>query len=292
MNKEKNLNFKGELERKIMLIEDSLKRHLPSEDEVPQVIHKAIHYSVFAGGKRIRPVLALAAFELFDEDIGYVLPVACALEYIHTYSLIHDDLPAMDNDDTRRGKPTSHKVFGEAMAVLAGDALLTHAFNVIFDAAITKNERANLYLVAGKEIAEACDTNGLIGGQAIDINSALFIDSPEKLIDMDLKKTGCLISACTAAGAIIGGADDNEVLTLRRFGEKLGLAFQIQDDILDCEESDSHPEKPTYVSMMGMESSIKCVRDLSDEANDLLNFFGKRAWFLKELTKSLVGRKA
>lgn len=292
MDLEKNLNFKDELERKIIIIEDSLKRYLPSENETPEIIHKAIHYSVFTGGKRIRPVLAVSAYELFDEDIGYVLPVACALEYIHTYSLIHDDLPAMDNDDMRRGKPTSHKVFGEAMAILAGDALLTHAFNVIFDAAIANRERMNLYLAAGKEIAEACDTKGLIGGQAIDINSALFIDSPEKLIDMDLKKTGCLIRASTAVGAIIGGADDNEVLTLKRFGEKLGLAFQIQDDIIDCEENENYPDKLTYVSMVGMDNSIKCVRNLSDEAADLLNLFGKRAWFLKELTKSLVGRKA
>ncbi|MDI6602134.1 MAG: polyprenyl synthetase family protein, partial [Thermoanaerobacteraceae bacterium] len=249
---EKNLSFSNELEKKISVIEESLKRYLPSEDEMPEIIHRAVHYSVFAGGKRIRPVLTMATYELFDKDIKYVLPVACAIEYIHTYSLIHDDLPAMDNDDFRRGKPTSHKVFGEAMAVLAGDALLTHAFNVIFDAALSNGDRMQLYLTAGKEIAEACDTKGLIGGQAIDINSALIIDSTEKLMDMDLRKTGCLIKASIAAGAIVGGAGDNEVSILKNFGEKLGLAFQIQDDILDHKENEVSPDRPTYTSIMGL----------------------------------------
>ncbi len=292
MKTEKSLSFKDEFGRKASIIEDALKKYLPSEDETPDVIHKAVHYSVFGRGKRIRPVLSMAAFEMFDEDVRYILPVACALEYIHTYSLIHDDLPAMDNDDMRRGKPTSHKVFGEAIAILAGDALLTHAFNVIFDAAIENKERMHLYLTAGKTIAQACDMDGLIGGQAIDINSAQYVDSPEKLMDMDLKKTGRLITASVTAGAIIGGAGAEEISAVKAFGEKLGLAFQVRDDILDSKENDIAPKKPTYVSVLGVDGSEQYVRELSNEALGSLRLFRGKAAFLSELTKNLVDRKA
>ncbi len=284
-----SLSFDEEFKNKKSIIEDALRRYLPPENEYPDVIHKAMHYSVFGDGKRIRPILTVAACEIFDKDISKVLPVACAIEYIHNYSLIHDDLPAMDNDDLRRGRPTSHKVFGEAVAVLAGDALLTHAFNIIFDAA-QNSECPDRYLAVGAEIANACDTEGFIGGQAIDINSEHYIDSPEKLMDMDLKKTGCLISAGIAAGAIMGGAGSDEISALKGFGKKLGLAFQVEDDILDYKENETLPDKPTYTSMMGIGGARRYVRKLSDEAVADLKKFGLRAVFLNELTEKLVNR--
>ncbi|WP_238988749.1 polyprenyl synthetase family protein [Calorimonas adulescens] len=289
---ERNLDFKEEFQKKLSIIEDGLKTYLPHEDEKPEIIHQAMRYSVSSGGKRIRPILAMATYEMFDRDVKYILPVACAIEYIHTYSLIHDDLPAMDNDDFRRGKPTSHRVFGEAIAILAGDALLTHAFNVIYESALTYSERMKLYVLAGKEIAEACDSKGLVGGQVIDINSVSIIDTSEKLMDMDIRKTGCLIRASVVAGAIIGGAGSSDILYLNTFGEKLGLAFQVQDDILDYKENEIFPDKPTYTSILGIEGAREYVKKLSKDAIDSLNIFGDKAAFLRNLTMSLIDRKA
>src|ERR1700678_933707 len=215
-------------------VEAALQELLPPEDALPITIHKAMRYSVFAGGKRIRPILCMEAARMFSQDQSGAVQVGCALEFIHTYSLIHDDLPALDNDDLRRGKPTNHKVFGEAIAILAGDALLTLAFQTLANAAIEPNRRVRVI----SEIASAAGTvNGMVGGQVADIEAEKKAADAAMLEYIHRSKTAALICGSIVAGAIAGGAGDEDVARLRRFGEQIGWAFQVVDDILDVSES-------------------------------------------------------
>jgi len=280
-------------------IEAALFTLLPPESEPPPVIHRSMRYSVFAGGKRIRPILCLEAARIFSDPPRGVLPVACALEFIHTYSLIHDDLPALDNDDLRRGRPTNHKQFGEAIAILAGDALLTRAFEVIARAELPAERRAALV----REIASAAGTvNGMVGGQVADLEAGGRPIDPAMLEYIHRSKTAALICASVVSGAIAGGAENVDVERLRRFGQSIGLAFQVVDDILDVEESsatlgktagkDASQKKATYPALYGLEKSRETARALLERAHAELVPFAARAQRLRELADFLVARRA
>ena len=280
------------------LIDDALTRLLPTEDTLPASIHRAMRYSVAAGGKRIRPVLCVEAARLFSQDIAGAIDAGCALEFIHTYSLIHDDLPALDNDDLRRGKPTNHKVFGEAIAILAGDALLTLAFQTLAAAPIESGRRVR----AIQEISRAAGTvNGMVGGQVADIEGERKPVDTAGLEYIHRSKTAALICASVVAGAIAGGAPDEDVERLRRFGENIGWAFQVVDDILDVEESsaalgktagkDQAQQKATYPSLYGLEKSREIANGLSSRAIRELEPYGERAASLRAVGEFLVARR-
>ena len=280
-------------------VEAALDSLLPSESAAPTVIHQAMRYSVFAGGKRIRPILCLEAARIFSNSTREALPAACALEFIHTYSLIHDDLPALDNDDLRRGRPTCHKQFGEAMAILAGDGLLTRAFEVLASAAASAEQRAALV----REIATAAGTvDGMVGGQVADLEAGGKPIDAEMLEYIHRSKTAALIRASVVAGAITGGASAKDTERLRRFGENIGLAFQVVDDILDVEESsatlgktagkDQSQQKATYPALYGLEKSRETAQALVARAHAELEPFGERAKRLHELADYLVMRRA
>ena len=281
------------------LVDAALERLLPPETERPSVIHQAMRYSVFAGGKRVRPILCMEAFSIFSSTQDAVLPVACALEMIHTYSLIHDDLPALDNDDLRRGRPTCHKKFGEAMAILAGDALLTLAFEVLTGAAAPPADRVALI----HEIASAAGTrDGMVGGQVADIEAEGQAVTAEMLEYIHRSKTAALIRASIVSGAIAGGASPDDLERLRVFGGLIGWAFQVTDDILDVEESsealgktagkDQAQQKATYPALFGLEKSHEFARELATRAMGALETFGARAANLRELGEFLVLRRA
>lgn len=281
------------------LIEGALLRLLPSEDTPPVSIHRSMRYSVSAGGKRIRPILCVEASRLFSADVTGAVAVGCALEFIHTYSLIHDDLPALDNDDLRRGKPTNHKVFGEAIAILAGDALLTLAFHTIANAPLDASRRVH----ALSEVSAAAGTvNGMVGGQVADIEAERKPIDGAGLEYIHRSKTAALICASVVAGAIAGGAPDTDVERLRRFGENIGWAFQVVDDILDVEESsaalgktagkDQAQQKATYPSLYGLEKSREIAAELSARAISELDAYGERGANLRALGKFLAGRRS
>jgi geranylgeranyl diphosphate synthase type II len=281
------------------LVEAALDRWLPRQEGRPPTIHEAMRYSVFAGGKRLRPLLALLACEAASGDPDSALPAAAALEMIHTYSLIHDDLPAMDDDDFRRGRPTCHKVYGEAVAILAGDALLTHAFQVLADpTAGTTPEAARLAIVA--EIAHAAGSLGMVGGQTMDILAEGRVLDPETLLDLHTRKTGALLRAAVRVGGIAAGAGEASLAALTRYGERIGLAFQIVDDILDIEGdsaemgksagSDLRKQKATYPAIFGLEESKRQAAQLLGEAKDALQSLGAPAWTLLALA-DYMGRR-
>jgi geranylgeranyl diphosphate synthase, type II len=281
------------------LVDSELDRLLPPENVRPPLIHRAMRYSVFAGGKRIRPILCIEAFRIFSSEIASVLPVACSLEFIHTYSLIHDDLPALDNDDLRRGQPTCHKKFGEAMAILAGDALLTLAFETLAGTPVPPAQRAALI----KEIASAAGTiDGMVGGQVADLEAGGKEVTPEMLQYIHCSKTAALIRASIVSGAIAGGACPQDQERLRTFGGLIGWAFQVTDDILDVEESsaalgktagkDQAQQKATYPALFGLKKSHEFARDLATRAIAALEPFGSRAANLRELGEFLVLRRA
>ncbi len=287
-------------------VEAFLDRNLPTEDAFPPSIHRAIRYSLFAGGKRLRPVLVLASAEAVGGRGKDALPAAAALEMIHTYSLIHDDLPAMDDDDLRRGKPTSHVVFGEAIAILAGDALLTHAFHVLATASSNNGtpgtSEGERRLRAVALLAEAAGMNGMIGGQVIDLESeGKGVD--EKTIDqIHQKKTGALMEGAARLGAVMGGGDDDQIETLGRFGRDVGLAFQIVDDLLDVEGDaatlgksagkDLKAGKATYPSVHGIENARSRATELAQQAVDLVAQFGPAGEPLVCLARRIVDRKS
>lgn len=292
------MDFYKELETKIIEVNKNLDKYT-EEKEAPQAtIYKAMNYSINAGGKRIRPVLMLSAAELICGSWEGVMPFACAIEMIHTYSLIHDDLPCMDNDDLRRGKPTNHKVFGEGMAVLAGDALLNKAFEVIL-----KNSQAspNMTLAALSEIATASGTEGMIGGQVIDIESEDKQIDAVTLMTLHLNKTGALIMAAAKVGALLAGGSREDLLLMEEFSRYLGVAFQIKDDILDIEGkeellgkktgADEENKKSTFVTIYGLEQSKKILSDYTEKAIETLSPYGERAKFLTELAKFLLSRE-
>lgn len=283
------------------IVEEALTRYLPAQDNVPAEIFKAMHYSVFAGGKRIRPILCLAAVEALGGDIAQALPVACALELIHTYSLIHDDLPAMDNDDFRRGKPTSHKVFGEAIAILAGDALLTEAFNLL-----SRSEKVRLVaerrLAVIQVIAQAAGIFGMVGGQALDLLAENAKPDLDALGDIHRRKTGALIAAAVKAGAIICGASEQKAQALTDYGINIGLAFQIADDILNVEGdsrlmgkqtgSDAARGKVTYPAIVGLDDARIILSEYLAAAVKSIDDFDDRALPLRVIADYIVNRKS
>jgi geranylgeranyl diphosphate synthase, type II len=281
-----------------LAVEAHLERLLPAETLPPASIHQAMRYSVFAGGKRIRPILCLEAARIFAPDSAALYP-ACAIEFIHTYSLIHDDLPALDNDDLRRGKPTCHKKFGEAIAILAGDALLTLAFQTVGASPVAADRRVAML----SEISTSSGTiNGMVGGQVADIEAEGKTVSPEMLEYIHRAKTAALIRASVTSGALSAGASPEDVARLRRFGETIGWAFQVTDDILDVEESsaalgktagkDIAQQKATYPSVYGLEKSHQIATGLADKAVNELNPYGDRAARLRSIAEFLVLRRA
>jgi geranylgeranyl diphosphate synthase type II len=280
-------------------IEEALDRLLPKEEAHPASIHKAMRYSVFAGGKRIRPILCLEAAAMFSENPVAAISTGCALEFIHTYSLIHDDLPALDNDDFRRGKPTCHKVFGEAIAILAGDALLTLAFQTLAFVPVEPQRRLNILAT----IAQAAGTDrGMIGGQVADLEAEKKTPDVGTLEYIHRSKTAALIRASIVAGGIAGGATNEDVERLKCFGENIGWAFQVVDDILDVEESsavlgktagkDQAQQKATYPALYGILQSRDIAADLAAKALGELDFYGERAARLRELAQFLVARRS
>ena len=282
-----------------LAVDAALERLLPPESALPASIHQAMRYSVFAGGKRIRPILCLETARIFAPEIAAALHPACAIEMIHTYSLIHDDLPALDNDDLRRGKPTCHKKFGEATAILAGDALLTLAFETI---GATPIEPARCVAIV-KEVAGAAGTvNGMVGGQVADLEAEGRRVAPEMLEYIHKSKTAALIRASVTAGALCAGASAEAVARLRRFGEAIGWAFQVTDDILDVEESsaalgktagkDIAQQKATYPAIHGLQRSHEITHQLANKAVAELAPYGERAGRLRQVAEFLVIRRA
>jgi len=280
-------------------VEQALERLLPAETTPPPSIHRAMRYSVFAGGKRVRPILCMEAARIFSAQVETAVTAGCALEFIHTYSLIHDDLPALDNDDLRRGKPTCHKQFGEAAAILAGDALLTLAFQTLAETPLAAERRVN----AVQEVSRAAGTvRGMIGGQVADLEAEGKPVQPEMLEYIHRSKTAALMRAAVVTGAICGGAGEADVERLRRFGESIGWAFQVVDDILDVEESsaalgktagkDQAQKKATYPALFGLEKSREFAAKLVDEAIAELAPYGERAARLRQLAEFLAARRA
>lgn len=279
-------------------INEWLNKYFLNKGNYEKNIYESMAYSLNASGKRIRPVLFLLGYYLYHKDYKRVLPVACAIEMIHTYSLIHDDLPSMDNDDLRRGKPTNHKVFGEAIAILAGDGLLNEAMNIMFKFCVGNNSTENLN--ACKLISESAGVDGMIGGQVIDILSENTKISLDQLYSMHRKKTGALIKASILSGALIGGADKAELEHLNVYGDKLGLAFQIKDDILDIvgdtkvlgkmSKSDISNNKTTFVTEYGLEKCQELCNELTSLCIQNLEMINKDLSHLESITYFLLNR--
>jgi geranylgeranyl diphosphate synthase type II len=294
-------DLKQYLEARLAQVDQALERVLPPLDTAPPTLHKAMRYSVQAGGKRLRPILVIAGAEAVGGGAAQVMETACALELIHTYSLIHDDLPAMDNDDFRRGNPTNHKVFGEAIAILAGDALLTLAFKLIaLNGARTGDARIIAQLVT--DIADAAGTDGMVGGQVVDIESEGKPFTAETLDYIHSHKTAALIRASLCAGALIAGGSAAQIAAIRASGEALGLAFQIVDDILDVEGSteqlgktagkDQQQQKATYPAYHGLDASRAKARVLIDDAKHALTPLGARAEPIRALADFIIDRRS
>jgi geranylgeranyl diphosphate synthase, type II len=291
-------NIDNFLSVKKALIDKTLDELLPGAEDFPRKLHQAMRHCLFAGGKRLRPILSLCASEAVGADPDLFIKEACALELIHTYSLIHDDLPAMDDDDYRRGLPATHKVFGEAAAVLAGDALLTNAFSVLAGGAHTPDKIVKIT----KLLADACGSKGLIGGQAVDL------ESEGKTIEKDLlnyihtRKTGCLITASVMLGAILGGGREDELRCMKEYGAAVGLAFQITDDILDVlgstEDlgkkvgSDEKKGKATYPGILGMKEAKKMQKVLYIKAIESISSFDIKADPLRKIAKRMIERNS
>jgi geranylgeranyl diphosphate synthase, type II len=287
------------LARRQPQVERFLERCIPTAPDCDRLA-QAMRYSLFSGGKRIRPILAVAACEAVGGEVKLVLPFAAALELIHTYSLIHDDLPAMDDDALRRGKPTSHIVFGEGMAILAGDALLTEAVRVMAEAAAKAGALQGRALQVLTEVAQAAGARGMVGGQAADIeaeNAAINLPTVEMI---HIRKTGALIRAAVRAGALLGGASAEQLRRLTRYADALGLAFQIADDILDAEGStlltgkttgrDQARHKATFPSVLGLSAAKERARELLANALRELRVFDERAEPLRAIARFVVGR--
>lgn len=286
------MDAKTFLTDKAVKTEEALKRYVSSWDGVPDQLLEAMRYSLFAGGKRLRPALALGAAEIVAGDDAVALPVACALEMIHTYSLIHDDLPAMDNDDLRRGKPTLHKVYGESTAILAGDGLLTMAFDVAAEA-------GNIAVI--RELAQAAGVAGMVGGQQLDLEAEGKQCTIEELKRVHACKTGALIRAAVRMGAILGGADAAALAALTAYGEYAGLAFQIADDILNVVGdaaiigkpvgSDAVHEKSTYPALLGLDRARELAAEAVHAAIEAIEPFGADADAFRVLAQYVIDRE-
>ena len=282
-------------------VDEALGRFLPAESEPPETLHKAMRYSVFAGGKRLRPVLAIAGAEAVSGQMDDIMPTACALELIHTYSLVHDDLPAMDDDDFRRGVPTNHKVFGEATAILAGDALLTLAFRLVAENVRPGMDAMRLRDVL-TDIADAAGYAGMVGGQVADLLSEGKRVSADAVDCIHARKTGALIRTSLRVGARICGATPAQIRALSDAGADLGLAFQIVDDILDVVSSstelgktagkDQAQQKATYPAIHGLEASRARARHLIGAAEEALAELGPRAEPIRALGRFILERRA
>ncbi|MDO8526381.1 MAG: polyprenyl synthetase family protein [Deltaproteobacteria bacterium] len=295
------MNIENYLSEQKLRIDQALSKYLKANSDCPPGLYKAMQYSLEAGGKRIRPILALAAAQAVGGSLEPVLPVACALEMIHTFSLIHDDLPSMDNDDLRRGVPTNHKVFGEAMAVLAGDGLLSEAFHLLCHADVSRQIPPATLIDVIRDIAFATGPGGMVGGQALDLEAEGKNLNAKDLETVHRYKTGRLITISVTSGAKIAGASSSQQELLKVYGEKIGLAFQIADDILNVEGtkeamgksvgSDQTNQKSTYPKVLGMEASKKMAKELIDQATLLLKDFGAPADPLCEIAQYIVLRK-
>lgn len=293
------------------LVEKALNQYLDTTKSQPEIIHEAMRYSVFAGGKRLRPVLVLAAAECCGRKPDIALPTAAAMELIHTYSLVHDDLPAMDDDDLRRGRPTSHKVYGEAIAILAGDALLTKAFELIAKNAKIRGVHARAVPEVVQVIAHGAGTFGMVGGQVLDIqmeggrwkkrngHPGTQAAVEQVLRAIHRHKTAALIRSSLQAGALLAGASPKQLSALGEYGEKIGLAFQIADDVLDVvadkkklgkSGSDVKNKKLTFPAVYGLEESRRKALALVEEAKQAIETFGRRAQILKQLANYIVER--
>lgn len=288
------------LSEKRALVERALHTYLPPLDTFPPLLHESMHYSIFSGGKRLRPILVLMAAELCEKASEDVLFAAAALEMIHTYSLIHDDLPAMDNDDLRRGQPTTHKQYGEAIAILAGDALLTLAFQVITDPRHLAVCSPETILRATYELSTAAGAIGMVGGQMLDIDAEQRTISAKELETIHRLKTGKLLTVSLRVGAILSEASQETIKALTLYGERIGLAFQIVDDILDIEgdeaqlgksvQSDVTNQKSTYPSVFGLAESKAIAANLVQQARTALDLFGERADYLRQLAHYILSR--
>jgi geranylgeranyl diphosphate synthase, type II len=291
-------NLNQYLDRVCARVDGALDKLLPPETAAPPTIHKAMRYSIFAGGKRIRPVLCLAACEAVGGKPATAMPLACAVECIHTYSLIHDDLPSMDDDDLRRGKPTNHKVFGEGIAVLAGDALLTEAF-----AMIAKSNPPKRYPVRElvRDLAMAAGSLRLIAGQVQDLENEECRASLEEVKTTHRNKTAALITTSIRLGAMAGNATPSELKRLTRYGQDLGVAFQVIDDILDATSTkeimgksvraDEKNKKSTFPTVLGLDKSRQYAADLIADAHKQLSVFGKKADPLRAIADFFLTRK-
>ena len=295
-------DFKNELEQEVEFINDLISRYLPDETGLDKKIREAMNYSVNAGRKRVRPMLMLEVYKLCGgDDCQVVYPFMAALECIHSYSLVHDDLPAMDNDEYRRGRKTTHVVYGEDMAILAGDALLNYAFETAVKAFVLEPEDSLTIGNAIRVLGEKAGIYGMLGGQVIDVKETGHAVSKDVLDTIYELKTGALIEAAMMIGAILGGASQEEVKTVERIASLVGLAFQVQDDILDVistqEElgkpihSDEKNEKTTYVTLLGIDDAKKVVEEKSEEAISLLQTLPNENPYLEELLIELIHRK-
>lgn len=292
------MDLKSYLADRAALVDAAMDAYLPPAKERPSTIHEAMRYAIFAGGKRLRPVLCLAAAEACGGETADALAPACALELIHTYSLVHDDLPAMDNDDLRRGRPTCHKVYGEGMAVLCGDALLTEAFLVLSEAPPTPRYGTRAYIA---ELAETGSSRKLIGGQVMDLEGEGKMLTKRELVRIHEAKTAALLTSSLRLGAMTANATPAKLAALTDFGYQLGLAFQVIDDILDVTQStevlgktagkDQAVEKTTYPSVIGLAASRKEAAKLTKAAMDALKPLGKKAARLEQIAAHLLQRE-
>ncbi len=296
-----NSNFTEMQKRKVQQIEDILQEYLPKQKGGQKLIMEAMGYSLMAGGKRLRPMLMKEVYELFHGTSRAIYPFMAAIEMIHTYSLVHDDLPAMDNDEYRRGRKTTHVVYGEDMAILAGDALLNFAFETAFKAFVMEPEESLLIGRALTVLGGKAGIYGMIGGQVIDVKETGHAVEKEVLDTIYELKTSALIESAMMIGAILGGASEEEVKTVEQIAKHVGIAFQIQDDILDVtgtEEvlgkpihSDEKNEKTTYVTLFGTEKAAEIVKERSEEAIRLLEGLPGENTYLKELLTKLIYRE-
>lgn len=295
------MNFDKALSDKKKKVEEHLYTYFSGFSGLQQTVFQAADYSLKAGGKRLRPVLLLEACRLFGGDEEAAMPFACAMEMIHTYSLIHDDLPAMDDDDFRRGKPTNHVVYGEGMAILAGDALLNYAYELMIRETMQAGSKKDACLLAMNEIANAAGVYGMIAGQVVDLESEQKQVPLETVNFIHAHKTGAMITASLVAGALCGGAKDADIAVIRHYGRNIGMAFQIIDDILDIvgdQEklgkdigSDEEKQKSTYPSLLGLDESRRIAHELLRESKEILDGYGEGADFLKALSDFLANRE-
>ncbi|GAB6139182.1 polyprenyl synthetase family protein [Halanaerobaculum tunisiense] len=291
------MKIKEFLETKRQLIDQALDNYLPVEDDKPTKLHQAMRYSVLAGGKRLRPILTLVAAKLVGGSDDDVLPAACAIELVHNYSLIHDDLPCMDDDDYRRGQPTNHQVFGTGLAVLAGDSLLTLAFEMMAQLEHLPNDRV---LQATNELAVAAGNQGMVGGQVADIEAETKQISKQELDYIHRHKTGALLKSAVRIGGVLAGANQEELAAFSTYAQNLGLAFQIVDDILDIEGdvatlgkdvgSDLDRQKATFPALYGLEEAKERAQELCQEAKEAVCIFGPEAEILLSLADYIIDR--